>query len=215
MPKVKSEPEPQAAPRSQPETTAKARARDTRARIVAAGVELFRHHGYAGTGMKAIVDASDAPYGSIYHYFPGGKEELGVAALEAGGAIYRELVELFFTEDADVVEATRAFCAGAAEVLEMTNYEDACPIATMALEVSSASEPMRIAAATAFESWLTVLEARFVRAGMPAEQARKIAVELFCAIEGAFVLARAQRSTEALDVVGDSAAAKVAAALER
>ena len=132
----------------------KANERDTRARIVEAGTELFRHHGYAGTGMKAIVEASDAPYGSIYHYFPGGKEELGVAALQAGGAVYRELVELIFTEDADVVDATRAFCAGAAEVLEMTNYEDACPIATMALEVSSTSEPMRIAAAQAFESWL-------------------------------------------------------------
>jgi AcrR family transcriptional regulator len=193
----------------------KANERDTRTRIVEAGTELFRHHGYAGTGMKAIVEASDAPYGSIYHHFPGGKEELGVAALQAGGAIYRELVELIFTEDADVVDATRAFCAGAAEVLEMTNYEDACPIATMALEVSSASEPMRIAAATAFESWLTVLEARFVRAGMSPDLARRIAVELFCAIEGAFVLARAQRSTEALDVVGDRAAASVAAALGR
>jgi AcrR family transcriptional regulator len=193
----------------------KANERDTRTRIVEASAELFRHHGYAGTGIKAIVAASDAPYGSIYHYFPGGKEELGVAALEAGGVIYRELVELIFSEDADVVEATRAFCAGAAEVLEMTNYEDACPIATMALEVSSASEPMRVAAATAFESWLAVLEARFVRAGMSPDRARKVAIELFCAIEGAFVLARAQRSTEALEVMADRAAASVAAALGR
>jgi AcrR family transcriptional regulator len=187
--------------------------RDTRARIVAASAELFRHHGYAGTGMKAIVEASEAPYGSIYHYFPGGKEELGVAALTAGGAVYRELVELVFAEDADVVEATRAFCAGAAEVLEMTSYEDACPIATMALEVSSTSEPMRTAAAQAFESWLDVLVARFTRAGMRAPVARAIAVELFCAIEGAFVLARAQRSTEPLRVIGESTAARVATAL--
>ena len=119
---------------------------DTRARIVAASAELFRHHGYAGTGMKAIVEASAAPYGSIYHHFPGGKEELGVAALEAGGVTYRELVELIFAEGVDVVDATRAFCEGAAAVLEMTDYADACPIATMALEVSSSSEPMRIAA---------------------------------------------------------------------
>ena len=52
----------------------------TRERIVTASAELFRHRGYAGTGLKAILTASRAPYGSLYHFFPGGKEELGVAA---------------------------------------------------------------------------------------------------------------------------------------
>jgi AcrR family transcriptional regulator len=188
---------------------------DTRARIIEASVALFRHRGYAGTGLKAIVEASDAPYGSVYHFFPGGKEELGVAALEAGGVTYLGLVELVFAEGVDVVDATREFCAGAATVLETTNYADACPIATMALEVASASEPMRIAAAHAFDSWLVVLERRFTDAGMVPTLAREIAVELFCAIEGAFLLARAQRSTEAFAVIGESTAAKVAAALDR
>src|SRR6186997_797017 len=115
----------------------------TRDRILAASSELFRQRGYAGTGLKAILAASDAPYGSLYHFFPGGKEELGVAALQAGGVTYRELVELFFPEGVDVVAATSAFFAGAAQVLEETDYADACPIATMTLEIASSSEPMR------------------------------------------------------------------------
>lgn len=193
----------------------KSKERDTRARIIRASAELFRHHGYAGTGLKAIVEASEAPYGSIYHYFPGGKEELGVAALESGGVTYRELVELMFADDVDVVDATCAFFAGAAELLEVTNYADACPIATMTLEVASASEPMRVAAANAFESWLVALERKLMSAGVEAALARDIAIELFCAVEGAFLLARAQRSTEALEVTGRSMAARVAAALER
>ena len=71
-----------------------------------AASELFRRQGYAATGLKAILAASDAPYGSLYHFFPGGKEELGVAVLHSGGAVYRELVEAFFVPGGDVVGET-------------------------------------------------------------------------------------------------------------
>ena len=86
--------------------------KDTRATLVRESAELFRRRGYAGTGLKAILAASDAPFGSLYHFFPGGKEELGVAALEAGGTTYRELVEAIFADDVDVATATRTFFAG-------------------------------------------------------------------------------------------------------
>ena len=119
---------------------------------------LFRHHGYAGTGMKAIVEASDAPYGSRVPLLP--RRQGGARRGRARG----RRCDLPRARRAGLRRrrrrrrATRAFCAGAAEVLETTDYADACPIATMALEVASASEPMRIAAADAFESWLAVLE---------------------------------------------------------
>jgi TetR/AcrR family transcriptional repressor of lmrAB and yxaGH operons len=185
----------------------------TRERIVHASAELFRRRGYAGTGLKAILAASRAPYGSLYHFFPGGKEELGVAALQAGGVTYRELVEAFYPEGGDVVAATREFFVGGAELLRDTDYADACPIATIALEVASTSEPMRTAASEAFESWLAVAQRRFEEAGMTSSRARDVAVELFCLIEGAFLLCRTNRSTEALEVAGRTAVRAVEAAL--
>src|SRR6185369_5125914 len=99
----------------------------TRQRLVESTVELFRRQGYSGTGLKAILAAADAPFGSLYHFFPGGKEELGVAALHAGGATYRELVEAVFAEGIDVATATANFFEGAAAVVEATGYADACP----------------------------------------------------------------------------------------
>src|SRR4051812_37580057 len=104
---------------------------DTKARILGAAEELFSRHGYAATGLKSVLAAADAPYGSLYHFFPGGKEELGVAVVEAQGRTYRELVESIFTPEADVVDATDAFVHGAAAVVESTGFADACPIATI------------------------------------------------------------------------------------
>ena len=188
---------------------------DTRDRILGASGELFRRQGYAATGVKAILSASGAPYGSLYHFFPGGKEELGVAALRDGGAFYRSLVESYFAPGIDVVDATRRFFEDAAVVVREHDYADACPIATVALEVANTSEPMREAAATAFESWLEVVQARFTEAGMASGMARAVAVELFCAIEGAFLHSRTTRTTEAIDVAGRAATARVRAALAR
>lgn len=192
---------------------AKSAEEGTRTRIVEASTELFRRHGYAGTGLKAIVASSTSTYGSLYHFFPGGKEELAVVALRSGGEMYRALVEAFYAENADVVAATTTFFEGAAAVVEMTGFADACPIATVALEVASTSEPMRQAAAEAFESWLSVLERRFIEAGLDQARARDVAVELFCAIEGAFLLSRTIRSTEPIKIAGRACSAVVASAV--
>jgi AcrR family transcriptional regulator len=69
---------------------------DTRTRILDASGELFRRRGYSGTGLKAILAASDAAYGSLYYFFPGGKEELAAATLRAGGVSTGNWSRLFF-----------------------------------------------------------------------------------------------------------------------
>jgi AcrR family transcriptional regulator len=185
----------------------------TRERIVDASAELFRKQGYPATGVKQIVAAAQAPFGSVYHFFPGGKEQLGAAAVRRSGALYEELIPAVFDPAPDVVTATRDFFAGAAAHLVATDYEDACPIATVALEVSSSSEPLREACAEVFESWIAAGARRYEEAGVTAEKARELAIAMIAALEGAFVLARAVRSTEPLEIAGALAANAVRAAV--
>jgi AcrR family transcriptional regulator len=187
---------------------------DTRERIVQASADLLRRQGYAATGVKQIVAAAQAPFGSIYHFFPGGKEELGAEAIRRSGKLYELLIPAIFDPAPDLVSAVRAFFAGAAEHLVETDYADACPIATVALEVSSSSEPMREACADVFESWIAAGLPRFTAAGLGAAKARELVVAMICALEGAFVLARATRSTEAVAVAGELTAAAVQRAVD-
>lgn len=187
----------------------------TRQRIVGAGAELFRRQGYAATGVKQIVTAAQAPFGSLYHFFPDGKEQLGAEAIRTSGAFYELLIGAVFDPAPDLVSAVRAFFAGAAEHLRETDFEDACPIATISLEVSSSSPTMRQACAEVFESWIAAGAPRFAAAGLSDATARELTIGMICALEGAFVLARASRSTEALRIAGETTAATVERALER
>jgi AcrR family transcriptional regulator len=181
--------------------------RPTRDRIVDSSAELFRLQGYNATGVKQIVTAAEAPFGSLYHHFPGGKEELGAEAVRTSGAIYAQLIPAVFDPAPDVVTGVRDFFAGAAAHLVETDYADACPIATVALEVSSRSETLREACAEVFESWIEAGADRYEQAGISRAQARELTIAMVCALEGAFVLARALRSTEPLQIAGETMAA--------
>jgi AcrR family transcriptional regulator len=187
----------------------------TRDRLVETSAELFRKQGYAATGVKQIITNAQAPFGSLYHHFPGGKEELGAEAIRTSGALYELLIPAVFDPAPDLPTGVRDFFAGAAEHLTQTDYADACPIATIALETSSISEPMRQACADVFERWIVAGAERHEDGGLTKEQARELTIAMLAALEGAFVLARAMRTTEPLHIAGEMVASAVERALDQ
>ena len=186
---------------------------DTRDRILNTTAELFRRQGYTGTGMKQIAADAAAPFGSLYHFFPGGKEHLGREVIRTSGRFYMQLFAAVALPAPDVLTAVHDFFAGAAQTLEDTNYEDACPIATVALEVASTNEPLREATAEVFAEWIEGASEYFVLALIPRARARELAFSMLCLLEGAFIFSRAMRSTESLHVAGATAVADVRNAL--
>jgi AcrR family transcriptional regulator len=185
----------------------------TKDRIIGTSAELFRRQGYNGTGVKQIVAAANAPFGSLYHFFPGGKAELGEQVIRSSGAFYLQLFVTIALDAADAPSAIADFFNGAAQTLRETGYADACPIATLALEVASTNEPLRVATAAVFDSWLDALTEYLLAARIPREQARALAFSILSLLEGAFLFCRALRSTEPLEAAGASAVAQVRAAL--
>lgn len=180
---------------------------------MSASAELFRRQGYSGTGVKQIVSEARAPFGSMYHHFPGGKEELAAEAVRSSGALYGLLVGAVLDPAPDLVTGVREFYRLAGVNLQESGWIDACPIATVALEASSTSEPLRKACAEVFEGWLQTAIPRFTKHGIAPQRARGLAVALICQLEGAFVLCRAGRTTEALDIAGELMAGEVERAL--
>ncbi|MFF0311037.1 TetR/AcrR family transcriptional regulator [Streptosporangium sp. NPDC004379] len=187
----------------------------TKDRIMGASAELFRRNGYTGTGLKQIVAAAEAPFGSIYHFFPGGKEQLGEEVIRRSGGTYVEMFDAVMDAAPDPVAGVRDFFAGAARLLVETGYADACPIATVALEVASTSEPLRRATADVFSAWIAAGTERFAAAGVPDDVARELTISMVAGLEGAFVLSRALRTTEPVEVAGAAAVAATREALRR
>lgn len=185
----------------------------TRERIVTATTELFRSQGFNGTSLKQVSEGAAAPTGSLYHFFPGGKDELGIAVVRESGASYQLLFELIADEANDIAEAVGAMFDGAADALEQTDFIDICPIGNIAREVASTHDGVRQATVDVFDGWTRAVASRLVTAGISEDHATSLADTVIAAIEGGFILARARRSCDALRTTGAHMQTLVAAAL--
>ncbi|MGK8524423.1 TetR/AcrR family transcriptional regulator [Nocardia asteroides] len=174
----------------------------TRERLVTAMAELMRTQGYAGTSVKQITVAAQAPMGSLYHHFPGGKPQIAAAALRASGAAYIQLLPLLLDPHDDLRSAIPAAFAAAAEQIEQTGWINMCPVGTVAGEVADCEPELREVAAEVITSWIEEGAGYFVRRGVPAPDARELILAVLTALEGAFVLSRTLRSTEPLHAAG-------------
>src|SRR2546423_15268766 len=96
----------------------------TRDRILDTTAELFRRHGYTGTGLKQIVAEANAPFGSIYHHFPGGKVQLGGEVIRRSGRMYFEVFELIMDNAAGFVGGGGDFFAIAGKYVEESHAGD-------------------------------------------------------------------------------------------
>jgi AcrR family transcriptional regulator len=187
----------------------------TRDRIIEASSELFRRKGLSASGLKQIAAASGAPIGSLYHFFPGGKEELAAETLRASGAAYAALVESIFDAAPDLVRGVQACFEGAAAALVTSDYADACPVATVALEVASSDEGLRMVAAGIFDSWLNAARTRLEAGGVPGDRAEDLAAALIAALEGGFILSRVAKSPVPMQAIGRVMSDQVASELAR
>ena len=188
--------------RKQPRSTTTPAGLGTRDRIVLAGTELFGRNGFNATGVKQIVAEAQAPFGSLYHFFPDGKHQLAEEVIRLSGPFYPRIFEQIFDAAPDLLTGISTLFASAAYTLVDTDYADACPIATVALEVASTHEPLRRATADVFDQWISAGTSMYTRWGLDESSARSLAITTIISLEGAFVLSRSLRNTEALAVAG-------------
>ncbi len=175
---------------------------DSRTRLVETTAALLWRQGLRATGLAQIVEESRAPRGSLYFHFPGGKEELAAEALRvAGAAMTANIREALSHRTATT--AVKRFVDSYAKEMEDSNFHHGCPIATVALEAATTSEPIREVCAGVFAEWEALLTARLETDGWTKRDARKHAAVILSALEGAMVLSRARRSTEPLRWVAE------------
>lgn len=159
-------------------------------------VRLFRRQGYASTGLQQILAESGAPKGSLYHYFPGGKEAIGAEAVTLAGRRVAETLETLAKDNRSAAAFVRAYCRQYAEWMEESDFRSGCPIATTLLEEAPLSASITAAGRAAIESWISIIGDVYVRAGLAPREASRHARFTIAALEGALVLSRVTGSKD-------------------
>jgi TetR/AcrR family transcriptional repressor of lmrAB and yxaGH operons len=163
--------------------------RDGRERLLNGARRLLAEKGYAGMELRDVAAVGEAPRGSIYHHFPGGKTQLAVEAAELEGREVRAAIERSLAErglDATLTTFGEMFVRRVKDQPERLG----CPIAAAAL--ARPEDPALAAAATAaFQSWEEPIAAALRDEGVKRNDAAAFAGLVVSTIEGALIRARA------------------------
>lgn len=157
-----------------------------RSDVIPVLAEIFREHGYEGASLKLIGDKTGLGKGSLYHFFPGGKEEMATAVLEEIGAwfetnIYQPL------EEQEPARALAGLFSGVSTYFR--SGRRVCLVGAFALNDSRDRFPTLVK--PYFDRWLATLANALERSGRERGEAERLSRTVVAGIQGAIVLARA------------------------
>lgn len=159
----------------------------------------MRRQGYAATGVSEIAREGRAPMGSFYHHFPGGKEQLGAAALDAGADSFGALIATALDGDGPLGDRLAAVATSTADNVARHGFAYGCPVATTALETVTTSEVLQERSRAALLRWTGQVRRAALDAGLTEPAAETLATTAIALVEGAELMARVQRSRAPLD----------------
>lgn len=162
----------------------------TRETIIEAAGELLEAHGYHATGLSKILEASGAPKGSLYYYFPEGKEELAEAAVARAGALTAERIRDGLAGKAQPAHAVRTFVLRVADAVEASGFRAGGPLQSVALETVNTSERLNAACRAAYQRLQQAFADRLIQGGYTPARAAALATLITSAVEGGIILSR-------------------------
>lgn len=149
--------------------------------------DVFRLHGYAGASLSLLADASGLGRASLYHHFPGGKEEMAVAVAEHLASCFRERHLAPLSGPGTPAQRIAGMC----KELDAFYERGAKPCIVNAFVMGETSDPLRERVRAAFVAWRDALASVVRDAGVGAAEAKRRAEGALVRIQGSLVCSRA------------------------
>jgi AcrR family transcriptional regulator len=165
--------------------------------MIEGATRLLAQKGLQETSFTSVLELTGAPRGSIYHYFPGGKDQLIGEAIDFAGA--RAIALLESRAGASAVEITELFLSLWRQVLTRSQFTAGCSVT--AVTVATDSPALLERTGIVFRDWRAQLARLLSQGGIPAADADRFAVLLIAASEGAVILSRSMHNIEPFDGV--------------
>jgi len=172
----------------------------TRKRIVEAAAPIFNQHGYEGSSLNALMEATGLKKGGIYRHFAS-KEELAAEAFDYTWEAARKARLLHVDEKANSIDKLKQLIANFIE--RRPPIPGGCPVLNTAVDADDGNPILRSRVGKALRSWTGRLqayveEAQQQRDAKPDVDPKDVATLIVASLEGALMISRIQRNDEAL-----------------
>jgi TetR/AcrR family transcriptional regulator, transcriptional repressor for nem operon len=172
----------------------------TRKRIVEAAAPIFNQHGYEGSSLNTLMEATGLKKGGIYRHFES-KEELAAEAFDYTWETAWAARLLHVDERANGIDKLKQFIANFVE--RRSPIPGGCPVLNTAIDADDGNPVLRARVAKALRSWTARLEtyveeAQQQRQAKPDVDRKAVATLIVACLEGALMMSRIQRSDDSL-----------------
>lgn len=175
--------------------------RTARERVVYAAAQSLRRRGMTGTGLRGVVAEARAPWGSLHHYFPRGKEQLVGEAISWSADLAATDVRRYL--DGSVAPTPEGLFASIVDRwrtdLRRSDFALGCPV--VGAVADGADGAVREACARALQTWRHPIRDGLVQMGAGRRRADDLATLMIASLEGAILACRLARSDEPLSAV--------------
>jgi TetR/AcrR family transcriptional regulator, lmrAB and yxaGH operons repressor len=175
---------------------------DAKENILRAAARLFQIKGYNAVGLNEIIKESGSPKGSLYYYFPDGKEELAIEAVKLLSSRIQSKLQNELDQYQDPVDAIQYHISCIIEGRKEPR-QGSFSIGLLALEAQQSSDLLRKACTDAFDSIKKIFEEKLVTSNIPGGIAKELSVVIFSSIEGAISVSSTQKNYRDLQIVRD------------
>ena len=170
--------------------------------MVQAARQLIRERGYNATAFSDVLELSQAPRGSVYFHFPGGKTQLAIEAAEAHAHDQVTIIDQIADQAESAAQLVELYVNLSREGMVGSNYGRGCAVAPLVTE-GAARESADVGETTrrAFSEMIDRLAFHFVDIGIDRAPARELAHAVIASVQGAMVTSRALHSSAPYDAV--------------
>ena len=172
----------------------------TRKRIIEAAAPIFNQHGYEGSSLNALMEATGLKKGGIYRHFAS-KEELAAEAFDYTWEAAWQARLLHVDEKANGIDKLKQLIANFIE--RRSPVPGGCPVLNTAVDADDGNPILRARVGKALRSWTGRLQA-YVEEGQQQRDAKPdvnpkdVATLIVASLEGALMMSRIQRNEEPL-----------------
>jgi TetR/AcrR family transcriptional regulator, transcriptional repressor for nem operon len=172
----------------------------TRKRIIEAAAPIFNQHGYEGSSLNALMEATGLKKGGIYRHFAS-KEELAAEAFDYTWEAAWKARLLHVDEKANGIDKLKQLIANFIE--RRAPVPGGCPVLNTAVDADDGNPILRSRVGKALRSWTGRLqayveEAQQQRDAKPNVDPKDVATLIVASLEGALMISRIQRNEEPL-----------------
>jgi TetR/AcrR family transcriptional regulator, lmrAB and yxaGH operons repressor len=162
---------------------------------------LLEKQGFHGTGLNEIIKESRSPKGSLYYYFPGGKEQIAAEAILQSGKLMAERIRSGLAESRAPAKAVYDLILKIAENVELSDFGAGGPLTAVAMETATQSERINAACRNAYEMIEAAFQKKLIASRLPSPKANELAQFITASIEGGIILSRTYHTGDPLRLV--------------